>query len=186
MKKILCVLMAVLLIVPFGTVALAVNAGAADAVKAENFSNTAYADSPADSAEGVTITGKVEVESSFIFKDGIDKAVLYEVGTDVLVKSADIADDGSYTIAEVPEGDYDLVINVSGWTTYTLKDLNVSRTSASEGTIEIYDTQEFMYAGDVNGSGVIDINDVAALLENYGAAPSATTASSDVNIPKWK
>ena len=183
MKKFICVILTILLVVPFGTMALAVNAGAAGAAMAEEYSNTASVDLPAGRPEGATITGEVEVEAGFQFNAAYDKAELFAVGTDTLIKSAAILADGTYTITGVADGDYDLKITVSGWTTYTVTDINVGDNSAENGIIEIYDTRDYMHAGDVNGDGVVDIHDIAFMLsENGDFGDAVTTATScDVN-----
>lgn len=162
MKKILCLFLATLLLVPFGTAALALNAGASDVIRAEGYSNTAPAAFAADNTEGATITGKVDVTFTFS-NDG--QVILKQAGNNV--KIINIAADGTYELTDIPAGDYDLVISIPGWTEYVVKDINVS-----DGEVaEIYENT--VYAGDVNKDGIVTISDVSEVIAVFGESASA-------------
>ena len=107
MKKLLCVVLAIMMLVPFGTAALAMNAGAVDTVKAEPSSNTACAEYSVESATGATISGKVNVPFTFN-NDG--RAILKQGGNPV--KIVNIAADGTYLFEMLGEGTYDVVISI--------------------------------------------------------------------------
>ena len=170
MKKIICLLLVALLLVPFGTAALAANAGAAEAFRAESFSNTALADASAESTDGASITGKVNTSFEF---NGDGKAVLTQNST--TVQSVDIAADGTYTLTALAAGEYDLLISVPGWTDYNVYDISVSE----DETVEIYENT--IIAGDVNKDNSIDIQDVAAVLQEVGKTVDTDNSGCDVN-----
>ena len=173
MKKFLSLLLVTLLLIPFGTAALALHAGAADTLKVEQSSNTAFAENSVESADGATITGKVEVPFSFN-NDG--KAVLKQGGNPV--KIVNIAADGTYLFDPIVEGTYDLVVSIPGWTEFTVTNVEVSENE----DVEIYDN--LVFAGDVDNSGVIDIQDVATALTSLGNNVSTANISSDVDHDK--
>ena len=147
MKKILSLLLVVLLVLSFSTVAFA--------------------------EESASITGKVNV--SFTFDN--DGKVYLKQG-DSAVKVVNIAADGSYLLSGIPAGDYDLVVSIPGWTEFKVSDINV----ASGDEIEIY--YNTVIAGDVNNSGVIDINDVAETVNELGNSLTTENIGTDVDHNK--
>ncbi|MBR0414753.1 MAG: hypothetical protein IJI67_06760 [Clostridia bacterium] len=173
MKKFLCIILAIMMLVPVGTAALAMNAGAEDVLKAEPVSNTASAENSAKNAEGATISGKVNVSFSFN-NDG--KATLLQGGHPV--KVVNIAADGSYLFDKLSEGTYDLRISIPGWTENNVTSIDV----AENEDVEI--CENVVFGGDVDQSGVIDVQDVAAALMNIGETVTSTNINSDVDHNK--
>ena len=147
MKKILSVLLVVLLVLSFSTVA--------------------FADSTA------SIHGKVEVP--FVFDN--DGKVILKQG-DSAVKAVNINEDGTYLLSGIPAGDYDLVVSVPGYTEFKVTDIN----AAADDDIEIY--YNTVIAGDVNNSGVIDINDVAEAVNEIGNSITSANIGTDVDHNK--
>jgi hypothetical protein len=168
--------MAILMLVPFGIISFAVNAGASDAdMKAEaKASNpTSAVQATAQSTGTATITGKVVVTFTFN-NDG--KIILKQGDTEAM--SVEINADGTYTLSAVPAGDYDLIVSIPGWTDYKLMDVNV----ADGDSISVYETP--VYAGDVNKDGIISVDDVSAAVldSNYGVITSElVNPGADVN-----
>ena len=162
-----------MMLVPFGTAALAMNAGAVDTVKAEPSSNTACAEYSVESATGATISGKVNVPFTFN-NDG--RAILKQGGNPV--KIVNIAADGTYLFEMLGEGTYDVVISIPGWTDNTITSVDVSENE----DVEI--SENVVYAGDVDKSGVIDVQDVATACMELGNTLSNTNIGSDVDHDK--
>jgi len=82
-----------------------------------------------------------------------------------------------FSITDVVEGKYDLVLTKKGHLSYTVKGITV------DCDVELGSMLELV-AGDVNGDGCIDLKDVAALtsVDTYGlSVDEAKTASADVN-----
>lgn len=173
MKKLLCLFLATLLLIPVGTVALAVNAGATDALRVEESSNTTRAEASVETVDGATITGKAEVTFEFN-NDGT--ATLIQ--NNVSVMTVNISADGTYLFTEVPAGDYNLFISIPGWTEYTVNDINVSENE----DITILETT--VIAGDVNHSGSIDLNDINLVLGAFGENVTDENINLDVDHDK--
>lgn len=170
MKKILCLLLVTLLLIPVGTASLAWNASAADAFMAEVPSNTASVGYSTESTDGATITGKVHVNFTFN-NDGV---VILKQGENT-IQTANIAADGTYTLTNVPEGLFDLLISVSGWTDYNLYDIPV----AAGNTYDIYENT--IIAGDVNHDNVIDVTDINSTVMQVGSLTTTENIGCDIN-----
>ena len=173
MKKLLCVILSVLLLVPFGTACLALNAGAADALRAEDSSNTARAEASVESSESAVITGKVNVPFAF----NNDGRVILTQG-EITVKIVNITADGTYTLSDIPVGNYNLTVSIPGWTEYSVKDI----TAGAGDDITIY--HNTVIAGDVDHSGTVDIGDIAAACVSIGDTLSAQNIGADVDHDK--
>ena len=91
MKKLLCVILSILMLVPFGTAALTMSAGAVDEIRDEDSSNTSRAEASVENVDGATITGKVNVSFTF---DNDGKVILKQGQT--VVKIENITADGNY------------------------------------------------------------------------------------------
>ena len=173
MKKFLCIILAIMMLVPVGTAALALNAGAEDVLKAESVSNTASAENSVKNAEGATISGKVDVSFNFS-NDG--KATLLQGGHPV--KVVNIAADGSYLFENLSEGTYDLRISIPGWTENNVTSIDV----AENEDVEI--CENVVFGGDVDQNGIINVEDVAAACLNFGATVTNANINSDVDHDK--
>ena len=132
-----------------------------------SFSTVAFADNAA------YIRGKVDVPFTF----NNDGKVILKQG-DSAVKAVNIDEDGSYLLAGIPAGDYDLVVSIPGYTEFKVTDINV----AAGDDIEIY--YNTVIAGDVDNSGVIDINDVAEVVVQLGNNVTTENIGSDVDHNK--
>lgn len=119
---------------------------------------------------GAKITGKVKVSFQFD-NDGIAK--LLQNGE--VVKTVNIAADGTYEITDIPAGAYALLVSVPGWTDYYMYDI----TLADDDNVQILD--EVIYAGDVNKDNAVTIADVSGILSNVNKAITDVTVNSDVN-----
>ena len=167
MKKFICIILAIIMLVPFGTMLGAV---AEDTFKAEDSSNTAFAENSVESTDSGSITGKVNVTFSF---NGDGTATLTQNAT--VVATVNIAANGTYAFANLAAGQYDLLISIPGWTEYNVYDISV----AEDETVEIYEST--VIAGDVNHSGLVDINDVQTMLQNFGKAIDDGNVGCDIN-----
>ena len=96
MKKIISLLLAVLMVVSFSTVAFAAD-------------------------DGATISGKVEVPFTF----NNDGRVILKQGENP-VKIVNINADGSYLLSNLAAGTYNLVISIPGWTEFTVTEINIA------------------------------------------------------------
>ena len=170
MKKLLCLLLVTLLLIPVGTASLAWNASAADAFMAEVPSNTASVAYSTENTDGATITGKVNV--TFAFNN--DGVVVLKQGDNV-IQSANIAADGTYTLTGVPEGLFELLISVPGWTDYNLYDIPV----VAGNTYSIYENT--IIAGDVNGDNNVDVTDINNTIVQVGKLATSENIGCDIN-----
>ena len=173
MKKLLCVILSILMLVPFGTAALTMSAGAVDEIRDEDSSNTSRAEASVENVDGATITGKVNV--SFTFDN--DGVVILKQGQ-TAVKSVNITADGNYYLNDIPAGTYTLIVSIPGWTEYTVRDV-----AAHPGeNITIYFNT--VIPGDVDHSGTIDITDIGEAITTIGDALSSENIGADVDHDK--
>ena len=90
-----------------------------------------------------------------------------------------------FTITDVPDGTYDLVITKGGHLPYTIQDIVVDGADVDltlDPTKSYSDIQ--LIPGDINGDGCIDLQDLIILTSsnNYGKAAPVVKFGSDVNI----
>ena len=126
----------------------------------------------------ITATG-ADTELSFTFTDADGKTAPAE---NVTVTQSE--DDGSYTISlelsnGVTEGTYSLKISKLGYTSYTITDLPISRTSDG-AALELGKAR--LISGDANGDGRINTLDVVYIRERIGTNSSRCDANGDGRV----
>lgn len=109
-----------------------------------------------------------EIISGKVITQAVDKTkqnatiTLYKAGTEDIVKQVDTELDGTYTIEVEPEK-YDVVVTKESYLEYKVTNVIVSRGR----DITLDDIS--ILAGDIIKTGEIEIDDLVALNDNYGA-----------------
>ena len=104
----------------------------------------------------VQISGNVLTENEF--NEHTATVVIYDKITKEEVTKSSTNEDGTFEI-EISLGTYDIVIEKNGYLRYTLTDAQFK-----DGIEENIDLGEFkIYAGDLDGSGRIELNDLVTI-----------------------